>query len=494
MERGEKMQKKKDRTMLKKIKEKLPELTILEIIVLLMALGLYLDWAALITFNTAPTSAPDELMRYMLPDFIFRYNRLPTGYDSEVIHGIGNWSYAFYPQFLGPILSAMFMNLVSLFRTGPFVLVFAARMASVLAGVTTVFFVNRTLRGLTKDERISLLGMVLIACWPQFAFLSSYINNDIIALAGVSIMTYAAATSLKSGWTMKGSITLAIGMAICLLSYLNSYGFVLSFGLYFLISNFLDIRKKQLEWKAFWKKFAVIFAIVAILWFPFLARNAILYNGDLFGMNSFNAAMSEWEQNESMEWAMYNAKAWSYYHNIPWDENTVFQWIETWTAFEYRGGYLTTGNPFEGNVLELLRDRSWREITGKSFVTTIYFALADHFSRFIYWFYGGLILTSLIGVVRIKTLNIKQRYFLGACGLGSLITISLFLIYNLYRDSQPQGRYFIAILVPLAIAMAIGIDTLLKRAPKRVQRVSTYSVIALSIGMMLYIFSEFMRL
>ena len=488
------MQKKKDRTMLKKMREKLPKLTILEIMVLLMALGLYLGWAALITFNTAPTSAPDELMRYMLPDFIFRYNRLPTGYDPEVIHGIGNWSYAFYPQFLGPILSALFMNIISLFRSGPFVLVFAARMTSVLAGITTVFFVNRTLRVLTKNVKISLLGMTMIAFWPQFAFLSSYINNDIIALAGVSIMIYAAATSLESGWTVKGSITLAIGMAICLLSYLNSYGFVLAFGLYFLVSNFLDIRKKQLEWKYFWKKFAVIFGIVAILWFPFLGRNAILYNGDLFGFNSFNAAMFEWEQNESMEWAMYNAKEWSNTHNIPWDENTVFRWINEATAFEYRGGYISTGNPFEGSLAELLRDRYWREITGKSFVTTIYFALADHFSRFVYWFYGGLILTSVFGMIRIKSLNSRQKYFVGGCGLGALITIGLFLIYNLYRDSQPQGRYFIGILVPLAMAMAIGVDTLLKKAPQRVQAIGVYSIIVACIGSMIYVFGEFVKL
>ena len=486
------LQKRVDERLLKK----LPSLTIYEIIVLLLALGLYLYWASRITFDYTITSAPDERMRFLLPEFIFNHNRLPSGYDPEVIYRMGNWSYAFYPQWIGPIFSAFFMQMASLIRSGPFVLVFAARLTSVLAGVTTVFFVNRTLRVLTKDKTISLLGMALVAFWPQFAFLSSYVNNDIIAVAGVSIMCYALAVSLREKWTIKSSFTLGIGMAVCLLSYLNSAGFVLAFGLYFLVSNIIDIKKKQTDKKAFRQCFITVFLVVAILWFPFLVRNGVLYEGDVLGMSSFNAVMVEWEQNESMAWAETNAWYWSFYHDIPWDENTVFRWIEEWTHFQYRGGYLSAGNPYGGTLFELLGERTWVRNTVQSFITTIYFAYTRHFPRVVYFPYLLLMATPLLGLLEIKKLKTKEICFLVSCIFGSIITISLFLYYNLTTDMQSQGRYLMTILPPLMIGAALGIGTLFEKTIKAegLKKGLVYSGVVIQMGMALMVLREFMRL
>jgi hypothetical protein len=474
---------------------KLPKLTIPEVIVLVLAFGFYLFWASLITVDSPPaTSGNDEWMRFMIPDYIYQFNRLPTGFDPEVIYERGGWSYAFYPQFLGPILSAFFMHLASLFRTGSFVLIFAARMTSVLAGIVTVFFVNRTLRVFTGNKMISLLGMILIAFWPQFAFLSGYINNDIIPVAGVSIMCYAVAVSHRDTWTKKSSATLAIGMSICLLSYLNSAGFVLAFGIYFLISNYLDIKKKQIEWKAFWKRFTIVFVIVAILWFPFLIRNAIIYDGDMLGMRSFNAAKTEWEQNESMNWAYENARAWSEDYDIEWHDGLVYEWVSIFTFFEYRGGYFDAGHPHEGNLVELFQDSRWRQLTTRSFVTNLYFAYVAYFPVWLYIIYGALLATPLLGISRIRKLDIKQKGFMGTCLLGSFITIGLWLYYNLYIDSQPQGRYFITVLVPLIFGMAIGIHTAVKKLPQKAQRIAMGVMISGYMGLLAYVFGEFLRL
>jgi hypothetical protein len=475
----------------------LPQLTVFEIIILLLALGLYLYWASLITFDYAATNAPDERLRFTLPDYIFRYNRLPSGYDPEVIDRLGNFSYAFYPQWIGPIFSAFFMHLASLIRQGSFVLIFAARMTSVLAGVTTVFFVNRTLRILTKDKIISLIGMTLIAFWPQFAFLSSYINNDIITVAGVSIMLYAVARSLEDRWTIKVSVILGLGMATCLLSYLNSAGFVLAFGLYFLISNAIDIGEKQTDMKAFRRCYLAVFLVVAILWFPFLARNALLYEGDLLGMNSFSAARIEWEQNESMAWVTENARNWSEYHGIPWDDNIIFEWASIWTHLQYMGGYFSGANPFKGNVIELLQDREWLRITVQSFITTIYFALARHFPRHIYAPYLLLMVMPVFGLLRVKELKIKEKWFLKACIFGAIITVILFLFYNLHRDMQSQGRYVIALLPPLLIGASLGIDSFLKRCtkfPVEINKILGYAGIIAYIGLSFRIFWDFIGL
>ena len=478
----------------KNILERLPKLTVPEAMVLFLALGFYLFWASRITFDYTIISAPDERLRFMLPDFIFRYNRLPTGYDPEAIYRMGNWSYAFYPQWLGPILSAFFMNVASLIRSGPFVLVFAARLTSVLAGVTTVFFVNRTLRILTKNEKISLLGMALVAFWPQFAFLSSYVNNDIIPVAGISIMCYAVAVSLQDKWTLKSSLTLGIGKVICLLSYLNSAGFVLAFGLYFLVSNAIDIRKKQIEWKEFRKCFMAVFLVVAILWFPFLIRNAVLYEGDILGIASFNRAMVEWEQNESMAWAYENARIWSYFHDEPWDEGTVLRWVETWTHFQYRDGYLTAGNPYEGTLFDLLRNRLWVETTVKSFITTIFFAYTRSLPRYIYVPYLLLMLTPLLGLLRIGRLKAKEMTFFATCIFGAGVTVGIFLYYNLYTDMQSQGRYLITILVPLVIGATLGMNVFLEKLPEGLKKLIVYSGVIGSAGMLLIILRAFMRL
>jgi hypothetical protein len=339
--------------------------------------------------------------------------------------------------------------------------------------------------------------MALIAFWPQFAFLSSYINNDIITVAGVSVMLYAVARSLEERWTIKVSVILGLGMATCLLSYLNSAGFVLAFGLYFLISNAIDIGKRHMDMKSFRQCYLAVFLVVAILWFPFLARNALLYDGDLLGMNTFSAARIEWEQNESMAWVTENARNWSDYNDIPWDEGLVFYWASIWTHLQYKGGYFSGANPFEGNVIELFRYGEWFRITVQSFITTIYFALARHFPRHIYAPYLLLMVMPVFGLIRIKELKIKEKYLVISCVLGTVITVSLFLFYNLYRDMQSQGRYVIALLPPLLIGASLGIDTFLKKLtkfPNKINKILIYTGIIAYIGLSLRIFWDFVEL
>ena len=481
-----------------KILNKLYELTEAETLILFLALALYLLWASQVTFDRAGSSAPDERMRFLLPYFIYLYNRLPTGFDPEVIYGIGGWSYAFYPQFLGPIVSAFFMNLTHFIRgfntENILHLVYAARMTSVLSGITTVFFVNRTLRVLTENERVSLLGMALLAFWPQFAFLSSYINNDIISLAGISIMCYGTALSIKEQWTIKNAVILGIGMVICLLSYPFSYGFVLMFGVYFLISNGIDIKEKRMEWKAFWKGFATVFIIVAVMCLPFLARNALLYDGDIFGINSFNEAREEWEQTESMNWAYENARYWNETRDVPWNDGIVFEWIESRTTFVYRGGYISTGNPYPGTLLELFQDRTWMERTGKTAVTTTYFVFRDPFPDYFYYFYMILLVIPLLAITQLKKLEIKEKCFFAILLVGSLITVALFLYSTMTRDAQPQGRYFISVLIPLVMANAISLGVILNPFSLRVQKLVVFSMIAIYGSLLFLVLREFMMI
>src|SRR5699024_8782905 len=209
---------------------------------------------------------------------------------------LGNWSYAFYPQMLGGMLSAFFMKLSAIFTTK--YLVLAARLTSVLAGVVTVAFVGLTLYKIKKDFRLTIFGMLLIAFVPQFTYLSSYVNNDVIAVCGVSVIMYALYSGCSTGehWDVRKTILLALGMIICTLGYLNSMGFVLIGGLCFLFSLYRQHKADRISKKQAVTLALALILIVTVVCFPFYLRNALIYHGDLFGMKTFHAQYVKWLQ------------------------------------------------------------------------------------------------------------------------------------------------------------------------------------------------------
>ena len=464
---------------------------ILQVLIVLSAIGLYIWWARVITFDeNTLTHAPDERMRFMIPNFIYTFGRLPTGYDPEVIHKMGNWSYAFFPQFLGPIISAVFMRMMSIVHDSQNALVFAARLTSVLSGTVAIFFVNRTIFVLTKNKIYSILGMTLLAFWPQFAFLSSYVNNDIIALAGISIMCYSIARSINEGWSVKISITLAVGMTICLLSYMNSYGFVLAFGIYYILTNIMGVKKQIVTVKEFCTSFVIIFSIVSILCFPFFIRNAMLYNGDFFGLTTFRQESINWGQNEGLIWATEQAKAWSVEHSVPWDENTIALWLSHNTNLGYSNHTIMMSNPYQGSLFSLIRNIGFINTTYQSFISA-FGSMTIFLPSIFYSIYGLVIGIALIGLLRFKFHNINTSLFVLSCFLGVLITFALHLIYVLTGDFQAQGRYIISILVPLVICSTYGFKSILSPLSTRKANIIMYSLVFIYIGLMAYIFRGF---
>ncbi|WP_411348088.1 phospholipid carrier-dependent glycosyltransferase [Paenibacillus sp. WLX2291] len=246
-------------------------------------------WAYHIPFN----NAPDELMRYQIPQFIFNHGKLPTGYDPEVIYWLGNWSYAFYPQFLGSIFSALFMGIMSIIKNSDHALLFAARLTSVLFGMIAILFTGKSIELITKSKKFSILGMVFMAFLPQFTFLSSYVNNDIIAVSGASIVVFSMIKAYQNQWNIKNSICLALGFIICGLGYSNSYGFILMGGLFFIISNILNFKMNRTTLKQIITNFSVVFILTAVVTFPFFIRNYMLYS-DFLGMNTFRKEYLRW--------------------------------------------------------------------------------------------------------------------------------------------------------------------------------------------------------
>ncbi|MES2630708.1 MAG: hypothetical protein V4611_02015 [Patescibacteria group bacterium] len=400
---------------------------------------------------------PDELMRLLVPQYIHNHGTLPTGYDSEAIYGTYYWSYAFYPQFLGPIISALFMGIVGLVHNTPHALDLAARLTSVLFAVGTVAVVGLITRKLFEKnsykEIYMYAAMILVAAWPQFAFLAGYVNNDIIALFGVSVIIYACLLGLKDNWNYKNSLLLAVGFIVCILGYVNSYGFVLFGGLFFIAS--LVMQNQAV--KKIWIMIGVVAITTLVVAGPFFIRNAVIYNGDFLGMRTFKERSIEGERDNGG-----NSQQ-TYAEVVKRSSATIFvdkQYITNQSeSFIARFGAMNI-RPSNSQIL----------------IYEIFIIV------------GGLGLLWMLFAYRKKILTQanRQKLFYGIfILLGSITTIGLSIYYTLAIDYQPQGRYIIYLLAPLIVFGFYGLIFAFNKI-----FVKRYQIAALSIFILLYGFNS----
>lgn len=399
---------------------------IIDLAVVLGVLSIILFWVFHITPDMNNILAgPDEAMRFMIPNFIFEHGYIPTGYETA-IHG--NWSYAYYPQLLGAIVSSIFMEIVSLFTKDPAWLVWAARLTSVLFGVIAALFVRRSTRLLLGNSRykgvIGNLSLVLFALLPQVTFLSSYVNNDIIALAGVSIIVYACISVYKTQLSIASSAWFAAGVVFAVLGYLNSYGFVLA-GFIYMLVKLIQWYKEVKNKRMLLKYILILFGIPALLCLPFFIRNMFLYGGDLFGVSTFRI--------EYLKWV-----------------------AETGIVLQ---------TPYHEGLLSLLFANRWPLETIKSFVMGYFGGWGRGLGDIQYNAYYVLAGVGLVGLVAyLRQLKAKsgRKLLWALLFLSIAITVGLTLYYTLRVDYQPQGRYIIYIVIPLVLGIAVGLAHLVK--------------------------------
>lgn len=371
-----------------------------------------LYWAWKIKYN----QSPDEAMRYMLPDYIFKNNALPRGDSPGVIYQLGNWSYAYYPQWIGPILSSTFMKATSIFSRNAHVLLFSARLVSVLAGTIGLGVVIHITWQLTHSGVISALMSAMIGFLPQYTYLSSYINNDILSCLG-AFMIVDVLVSWR--WSLRHILVMTSGMIICLLSYLNSYGFVL---FAFIFICFIAVKDWNLNPTQRYKILnGIIVMVVGLIIFalPFFARNYYLY-GDFFGMKPFHAAYLRW----------------------------------------LSAGGQKLQYSYPGSFWQLLSDSNFYEKLKWSSIGRFGY-LSVTMSHWIYLAYSVIWLlifsVSIIGYC-FKT-NDKGKIMWQATmavTLSGLVTIGLYFYYLLQVDFQAQGRYLITLLAPLTVFVVSG--------------------------------------
>jgi hypothetical protein len=395
-------------------------------------LSWFLLWVFSISTNlNSSSSGPDEALRMLVPTYIYEHHVLPNGYEPEVIYPTGNWSYAFYPQMLGAIVSAIMMSIVGIFNDSPTSLIYAARLTSVLFGAATVLIIGLSVRkalfGSKYAEVYSYVAMILLAFWPQFTFLSAYVNNDIVALLGVSLIIYASISGVKDGWAKKNSVLLGLGFTVCLLGYTNSYGFILGGAIFYLIT----ILKQSLftNRRAFIISLLFVISLPLVLAGPFFIRNAVIYQGDFLGLKTFKAQTTIWENAN-------NRKVQSAY---------------------------------DGSIGNFVKNERYWALEQESFIGKFGYMSISPEDRLL-WIYRLVVVVGIVGFM-LFILKIIKSYRLSRyrdefllifyVGLACGITFGLSVYYSLKIDAQPQGRYIIYILIPMLLAVTIGIKNLL---------------------------------
>lgn len=382
-------------------------------------------WSFVIPYDRAP----DECMRFDVANYIYKYKSLPRGDDpilcSSNIYGI---SYAYSP-YLAYLISAVFMQIAACAGVVGGGLLHAARMVSVLSSVVTLAVLIKISREL-RLRNIFLLPC-LVGFLPQFTFISAYVNNDAFAIMSVSIVIYAWIIGLKSMWSRRSIVYLTVGLALCVASYYNCYGYLLvSFILYVASYLYKYFKSRDRKWiMDFLKKGIFILLGVCIISGWWFVRNYILYDGDILG--------SHVSEITAMKYAAFE--------KLPENRLSVYE----------------QGISFK----EMLINMKWITISLKSFVGC--FGYMDFYlSGIIYFIFACIIISGLVLNIWYdirEGVNKKGVMFNISLLASTVIVIILSLIYSYCSDFQPQGRYLLPAAIPLMIWVASGLSGSEKR-------------------------------
>lgn len=409
--------------------------------------ALYLVWAAIIPFN----EGPDEQMRYMIPEYIYKYGRLPAGDDPAIRHPMWGISYAYYPM-LSYIISGLFMKIVGVFNNSEWALLLASRLVSVLCSVGTGFFCLKIGKRFFKGIYLWMF-VILITFLPQFAFISSYTSCEALSVFAVAWITYALILGKEKKWDIKSTVFLGLGLSCCILSYYNAYGMILAAILFAVMSVLLD-KEVDKKGKFLWSRIGIVFLVVLAATGWWFIRNYIIYDGDILGMTT-----------SSMNAEMYALE-------------------------ELKPSNRTTPSNLGYSLIYMLIDMEWITLSIKSFIAV--------FGSFVLWvpdaIYNIFYVIGIIGFVAAIVIRRKKEKSVKPDTLFTItmlymcvITFCITIYYSYFNDFQPQGRYFIANIIAFSYFITGGWQKLSDRLPSVVGKVLGSVVCITTIFINLYI-------
>lgn len=433
------------------------KLSVNEKVFLLVCFASYFVWS--LVFLHAQY-APDEIMRYDVPKYIYVNGSLPYGYEESIRNPIWGISYGFSMS-LPYLLQALFMKVTSFFTISSSALWIAARLVSVLSMTGVAYFAICVSKRLTKQPT-RWIFISLTALTPQIVFLGSYVNLDAFSLFTVMFMIYVWVYGMQNEWSIRSCVWLGVGTGLCLLSYEFAYPFAL--GSVILYFAWHIVNRKRVTFKRFLLRGLLIAGIVLLVSGWYFIRNAVLYNGDIFALNA------------SRPYAEMYARA-----DLKPSMRMTMQ----------KQGY---------SILGMLHGTDWIERTFKStFYTFGYMSVfADEYVYTYIWILLCVAAAaSLFALFRDRKKRDSARVTGAVVALFcAALTVAISVYFSWASDYQPQGRYVITAAPLLFAIIAYGINGLLGAIPHvgdKLKRYAAYLAVAGVLVFDIYAFVNCLR-
>lgn len=377
---------------------------------------------------------PDEFARFMVPEFICKYGKIPTGFEEEIrIPGYG-FSYGLYNTF-PYIVMGYVMRFFSLFTDSRLFLLYVARFINVLCGVGMAVTVHAIGKRLFEKKHFKWLFCFAVMFLPQSLFVHTYVNTDSMCMLAVSLILYGLVCAYQDGINYRNALWLCLGIILCALSYYNAYGYILSSILLFVAYFYNGTRGKfSYDYKGMlkWGTFIAGIVLVGISWW--FIRSYILYDGDFLGLAT--------REKCAMQYAVsgYN----------PLNMNT------------YRDkGY---------SVTQMIKETYFFDGLFETFVGA-YGCLTIRGNIWMYHFYKAFLYAGILGYVVLIWKNMqkhgfKRIFFHINMIFCMLMPIVLTIYYSYTMDFQNQGRYIMPMIVPLMYYSVKGFERIRNAAAK----------------------------
>ena len=409
-------------------------LSVEHIRILLMLLTLFIcmmTFAAVQPFG----DGPDEINRFKLVEYIYNHGTLPVGDDPEVlIDGYGG-SYAFQPM-LTYIIDGYLLRAMRVLEPTLEMRVFISRLVNIFIGLLTAVYVKKLSDYLFENKKTAWAFTLAVVFLPQNVFIHTYVNTDSMGLLSIAIVLYALAKGMRNDFDRSSCITLAVGIILCALSYYNCYGIVVCAVLLFALYFFKKFRVASdstqdlpvYDYRSLLRKgiFISVIVLIGIAWW--FIRNAILYDGDFLAMEARALCAAE----------------------------TSIESLNPLT----RETYQKMGVP----LMEMVFGTDYFTLVWKSFIA-MFGPMLIPTHHYIYMAFRDLFFVAVIGLLIPKKTSVltwtnKYSKWLihGIMALAIVIPVILALYYSYTYDFQPQGRYYLPMVVPFIYFLAMGFE------------------------------------
>ena len=405
--------------------------------ILLMLLTLFI---CMMTFASVQPfgDGPDEINRFKLVEYIYNHGTLPAGDDPEVlIDGYGG-SYAFQPM-LTYIIDGYLLRALRVLEPSLEMRVFISRLVNVFIGLMTAVYVKKLSDYLFENKKTAWAFTLAVIFLPQNVFIHTYVNTDSMGLLSIAIVLYAMVKGMRDDFAKSSCITLAVGIILCALSYYNCYGIVVCAVLFFALYFFRKFRSisensEQLpayDYRSLLRKgiFISVIVLVGIAWW--FIRNAILYDGDFLAMEARALCAAE----------------------------TSIESLNPLT----RDTYQKMGVPLK----EMVFGTDYFTLVWKSFIA-MFGPMLIPTHHYIYMAFRDVFFVAVVGLLIPKKISVltwtnKCSKWLvhGIMALAIVIPVILALYYSYTYDFQPQGRYYLPMVVPFMYFLIMGIEKII---------------------------------